>query len=76
MKEFHGLVNDTVIIIAKDMTQLKRLASRYANEYFKTIDSMRVTVHDVNRCENTDIFRMSRFNKISPNNYIVRGKWV
>jgi hypothetical protein len=76
MLELHGIINDEHIIIAKDITQLKRLASRYANDNFKPIDTMIVNVHDINRCENIERFKMSRFNKISPANYIVRGKWV
>lgn len=73
--EYHGLVNDKRILIASSLSQLKRLASRYANNDYRSIDEMRVTVHDVRRCENTDIFRFTRINKVYPNNTIARGVW-
>ena len=73
--EYHGLVNNKRIFIANSLSQLKRLASRYANNDYRSIDEMRVTVHDVMRCENTDIFRFTRINKVCPNNTIKRGVW-
>lgn len=73
--EYHGLVNDKKIFIANSLSQLKRLASRYANNDYLPIDEMRVTVLDVRRCENTDIFRLTRINKVCPNNTIKRGAW-
>lgn len=73
--EYHGLVNDKQIFIANSLSQLKRLASRYANNDYLPIDEMRVTVHDVRRCENTNIFRLTRINKVCPNNTIKRGAW-
>jgi len=73
--EYHALVNDKQIFIANSLSQLKRLASRYANNDYLPIDEMRVTVHDVRRCENTDIFRLARINKVCPNNTIKRGAW-
>lgn len=73
--EYHGLVNDKRILIASSLSQLKRLASRYANNDYRSIDEMRVTVHDVRRCVNTDIFRITRINNVCPNNTIKRGAW-
>lgn len=73
--EYHGLVNNERVLIASSLSQLKRLASRYANNDYRSIDEMRVTVHDVRRCENTDIFRLIRINKVCPNNTIKRGAW-
>ena len=73
--EYCGLVNDKRILSASSLSQLKRLASRYANNDYRSIDEMRVTVHDVRRCENTDIFRFTRINKVCPNNTIKRGVW-
>lgn len=73
--EYHGLVNDKRILIASSLSQLKRLASRYANNDYRSIDEMRVTVHDVRHCENTDIVRFTRINKVCPNNTIKRGVW-
>ena len=73
--EYHVLVNNERVLIASSLSQLKRLASRYANNDYRSIDEMRVTVQDVRRCENTDIFRLIRINKVCPNNTIKRGAW-
>lgn len=73
--EYHGLVNNERILIASSLSQLKRLASRWANNDFHSVDEMIVTVHNVQRCENTDIFRFTRINKVCPNNTIKRGMW-
>lgn len=75
MIELHGLVNNKRIFITKTFSQLKRLASRYCNNNYNPIDEMRVTVHDVDKCENTDILYFHRFNKAYPNNTIERGMW-
>lgn len=76
MIEFHGLVNNKRIFIARTFPQLKRLASRYCNNDYNPMDEMRVTIHDVDRCENTDISYFHRFNKVYPNNTIKRGEWI
>lgn len=73
--EYYGLVNGKKVFIANSLSQLKRLASRYANNDYLPIDEMRVIVLDVRRCENTDIFRLTRINKVCPNNTIKRGAW-
>ena len=73
--EYHGLVNGKRILIASSLSQLKRLASRYANNDYRPIDEIIVTIHDVRRCENTNIFSLTRINKVCPNNTIKRGVW-
>ena len=73
MTEFHGLVNNERVFIAKTFSQLKRLASRYCNNSYNSVDEMRVTVHNINKCENTDIFYLHRLNRVCPNNTIKRG---
>ena len=73
--EYHGLVNNKRVLTASSLSQLKRLASRWANNDFHSVDEMIVTVHNVQRCENTDIFWFTRINKVCPNNTIKRGMW-
>lgn len=73
--EYHGLVNNERVLIASSLSQLKRLASRWANNDFHSVDEMIVTVYNVKRCENTNIFRFTRINKVCPNNTIKRGMW-
>ena len=75
MIEFHGLVNNNKIFITKTLSQLKSLAIRYCNNIYNPIDEMMVTVHNINECENTDIFYLHRFNRVCPNNTIERGIW-
>ena len=75
MIEFCGLVNNNRIFIAKTLSQLKRIASRYCNNSYNPIDEMRVTIHNINKCENTDIFYLHRLNRVCPNNTIERGIW-
>ena len=57
------------------MTELKRKASRIANNYFSTYDEIKVNVHDIGKCENTMQLTYRRFNKKAPNNTIVYGSW-
>lgn len=73
--EFHGLVNGDRTFITKSLSQLKTLASKYCNQNYRPIDELRVTVHNIVKCENTDIFYLHRINKVCPNNTIERGKW-
>lgn len=73
--EFHGIVNDKKIIVAQNLKQLKRLASRYSNNDYRPIDTMRVMVHYINGCANIDIMHFIRINKIAPNSTIIRGSW-
>lgn len=73
--EFHGIVNDKRIIVAKNLTQLKRLASRCANNNYRPIDTMRVTIHCINGCAHIDTMHFIRINKVMPNNTIIRGNW-
>lgn len=73
--EYLGLVNNERVLIASSLSQLKRLASRWANNNFRSVDEMIVTVYNVQRCENTNIFRFIRINKVCPNNTIKRGMW-
>ena len=75
MTEFHGLVNNERVFIAKTFSQLKRLASRYCNNSYNSVDEMRVTVYDVDNCPNTDILHFYRLNKVYTNNTIKRGEW-
>ena len=49
MIEYHGTVNNGRIFITKTISQLKRLASREANNTFNTMDVLQVTTHDVNK---------------------------
>lgn len=73
--EFHGLVNGDRTFITKSLSQLKTLASKYCNQNYCPIDELRVTVHNIAKCKNTDIFYLHRINKVCPNNTIERGKW-
>ena len=73
--EFHGTVNGDRTFITKSLSQLKALASKYCNKDYRPIDELRVTVHDIDRCENIDIMYFHRINKVCPNNTIERGRW-
>lgn len=73
--EFHGLVNGKRTFTTKSLSQLKTLASKYCNKDFRPIDELRVTVYNVDKCENTDIMYFYRINKVYPNNTIERGRW-
>ena len=73
--EFHGTVNRTRIFVTKSLPQLKTLASKYCNKDYRPIDELRVTIHDVDSCKNTDILYFHRINKVCPNNTIERGRW-
>ena len=73
--EFHGLVNGDRSFTTKSLPQLKTLASKYCNKNYRPIDELRVTVHDVDSCKNTDIMYFHRINKVCPNNTIERGRW-
>ena len=75
MIEFFGLINNEKSFITKTLPQLKRLASRYCNNSYNPVDEMRVTIHNVNKCENTYIFYLHRLNRVCPNNTIKRGAW-
>lgn len=74
MKELHGTVYGRTII-ANNMTDLKRKASRIANEYFSAHDEMKVNLHDVGKCENEEQFTFTRINRKAPNNTIIYGQW-
>lgn len=71
--KYHGVVNHNVLcnIWANDMSTLKRLASEHANPYYKVIDKL--IVFDVST--GNKMFEMQRYNKKSPNNEIIFGKW-
>ena len=73
--EFHGLVNGDRSFTTKSLPQLKTLASKYCNKDYHPIDELRVTIHDVDSCKNTDILYFHRINKVCPNNTIERGRW-
>ena len=73
--EFHGLVNKDRSFTTKSLSQLKTLASKYSNKDYHPIDELRVTIHDVDSCKNTDILYFHRINKVCPNNTIERGRW-
>ena len=73
--KFHGLVNGDRSFTTKSLSQLKTLASKYCNKNYRPIDELRVTVHDVDSCKNTDIMYFHRINKVCPNNTIERGRW-
>ena len=73
--EFHGLVNGDRSFTTKSLPQLKTLASKYCNKDYRPIDELRVTVHDVDSCKNTDIMYFHRINKVCPNNTIERERW-
>ena len=74
MKELHGTLYG-ITIIAKTMTELKRKASRIANNYFSAYDTMKVNLHDIGKCENIEQFTLTRVNKKAPSNRIVYGSW-
>ena len=73
--EFHGLVNGDRSFTTKSLSQLKTLPSKYSNKNYRPIDELRVTVHDVDSCKNTDIMYFHRINKVCPNNTIERERW-
>lgn len=73
--EFHGTVNRTRIFVTKSLPQLKTLASKYCNKDYCPIDELRVTIHNIDKCENIDIMYFHRINKVCPNNTIERGRW-
>jgi hypothetical protein len=55
-------------IEANTITDLKRKASRIANNFCKTIDEMTVTI-------GTHAYKMTRINKKCPWGIIYYGKW-
>ena len=61
------------MISATSITNLKRKASQLCNYYNSVIDNMNVIIYEDD--DIIGIVDMSRFNKKSPNNKIVRGKW-
>lgn len=72
-KCFLGLVNGKTYVSANSFTQLKRLASRRANNDFNSIDTLRLTIEE-NGC-NIAILNFTRINRKSPNNTIIYGAW-
>ena len=73
--EYHGIVNGKRLIFANSISQLKRLASVYANNTFNPIDTLDVALHNVYACENVELYHFERFNKVLPKNTIERGTW-
>lgn len=62
-------------IRAKTFNSLKSQASRIANERFNVLDTMKVSCYH----EDELLWQNSlyiRHNKISPNNTIIRGRWM
>jgi hypothetical protein len=73
--KYRAIVNKTRTIMANDITTLKRLASRAANENYFVADSMTVFVSPDNSFHPVERLYFIRINKIAPNNTITRGKW-
>lgn len=73
-KCYIGVLNNYRSIAANSITQVKRLASRFANDNFNIIDKLDITVVDGEH--NTDILHFTRINKVCPNNTIERGQWI
>lgn len=67
--EFVGIINGK-IITAKTFPQLKRIASIEANKRYSPYDELLVLMRN-----GVEPLRLYRFNKKSPNNEIIRGKW-
>lgn len=57
---------------ANSMRGLTRRASMLCNRYSKPVD--KVILHQVAGKEDTLV--LTRINKLSPNNTIIRGKWL
>lgn len=74
MKELHGTIYG-IVVIANTMTDLKRKASRIANQYFSAYDKMTVNLHDIAKCANEMQFTLTRINRKAPNNRIIYGQW-
>ena len=74
MTEYHGVIHG-ITVIAKTMKDLKRKASIIANQKWSSYDEMKVFSHDIERCENTELFTLRRINRKCPNNTISYGKW-
>lgn len=73
--KYRAIVNKTRTITANDITTLKRLASRVANENYFVADGMAVFVSPDNPFQPVERLYFIRINKITPNNTIIRGKW-
>ena len=73
--KYRAIVNKTRTITANDITTLKRLASRAANENYFVADGMTVFVSPDTPFQPVERLSFIRINKIAPNNTIIRGKW-
>lgn len=60
------------VVSANTLTGIKRIASKKCNDYYAVMDSL--FLFRVNDSENKCI-TLSRINKKSPDNRIVRGIW-
>lgn len=58
-------------ISGKTMTEIKRKASRIANNYWNVVDRMEVTDE-----QSGNVLTFMRRNRKSPNNMIVYGTWA
>lgn len=58
-------------ISGKTMTEIKRKASRIANDYWNMVDRMEVTDE-----QSGNVLTFMRRNRKSPNNMIVYGTWA
>jgi hypothetical protein len=57
-------------ISGKTMTEIKRKASRIANDYWNMVDRMEVTDE-----QSGNVLTFMRINRKSPNNAMIFGKW-
>lgn len=63
-------------IKAKTLKGLKCKASKIANNYWKSVDEMVVTIHErVQGFPRPVTFKLTRINKKCPNSTIVYGQW-
>jgi len=77
MNQYKGKVFSGGKIVAditgKNITELKRKASRICNNYYNVVDGL--VLRRYNDQEIIGGITFTRVNKISPNNEIKRGKW-
>lgn len=73
--KFEAIVNDRHKIHANDITTLKRLASKAANNNYFSYDKMIVYRKPDDPNNLTEFFHLWRCNTKYPNNTIIRGNW-
>lgn len=60
-------------VCADSLTTIKRMASQKCNGYNQAIDKM--VLHRFDDKEYNPGVTFTRFNRISPNNTVIRGQW-